>query len=113
MNRERFRTQSHISSLHQFLLIGKRDSHLLECYLIQSARYLQSFRLLIFLKAIAGVGAQLPGLLAVVKAALLKNRLCLFDLVGVSSKDRFSIGVGGFFRTSRPVTVLVRILILR
>jgi hypothetical protein len=100
-------------ALHRFLLVGESDVHLFQRYLIQGARYLKAVGLLVFLKTVASVSVELAGLLAVVKAALLENRLRLLYLVSRGPKDWLPVRVHRLIAVRRPVSVLVDILILR
>src|SRR5216684_611350 len=106
-------TSRQVDNYHRFLLIGKRDSHLFQSNLVQGACYLKTFGLLVFLKTAASVGVELAGLFAAVEAALLENRLRLFDLIGVGAEDWLSVRVGRLVTACRPVRVRVAVLILR
>src|SRR6185503_16174000 len=80
------------SALHGFLFICERDIHLLKSDLVERARHLEPFRLLILPQSITRRIIKLAELLSGVKAPLLPNRLRLVDLLLRSAKDRAAFG---------------------
>src|SRR5947199_1303312 len=73
--------------LHGLLFVCERDAHLFERHLVESARHLYPFGLLILLQTRARIIVELSRLLARIEVALLENRLRLLDLILVGAED--------------------------
>ena len=77
--------------LHGLLFVCERDVHLFERHLVESARHLYPFGLLILLQTRARIIVELSSLLARIEVALLENRLRLLDLILISTEDRAAL----------------------
>src|SRR5438132_13625529 len=81
-------TADSIRLSRRLLYFSERDSHLLQCNLIQRAGYFQLLGFLVFLQGHSRIGIKLSRLCAIVKAALLENVLDLINLIYSRPKDR-------------------------
>src|SRR5260221_4803398 len=100
---------SRSARLHCLLLVSESDSHLCQGRLVERARYLQAFCLLVFPQAGPSVCVEFPGLLAIIKTSLLENRLRLLSLIGSGAKDRTSISIIGRVSVFRAILACVRV----